>query len=111
MGYSYKIKGKTIQIRKSFVWCYFSKMTLIGYDKANIFSLFRKYSGQINFIGNVDMGMLAFGTTKKIHQYVSNLIKMAKKTQNFIIISPTQQISSIVPPKNIKAMIQAVKDY
>ncbi|MHA1148716.1 MAG: uroporphyrinogen decarboxylase family protein [Promethearchaeota archaeon] len=77
----------------------------------DIFSLFKRYPGSITFIGNLDMGMLTFAEPIKIYKYVSKLIKMAKKTQNFLVISPTQQISSLVPPRNVKALIEAVQNF
>ncbi|MFO7797780.1 MAG: uroporphyrinogen decarboxylase family protein [Promethearchaeati archaeon] len=78
----------------------------------NIFELFKKYSNQICFIGNLDNGsLLTYSNPFKVDQYVRRLIRSAKKYNSRIIISPTQQLNTIVKPENVKAMINTVKDF
>ncbi|MHA1272072.1 MAG: uroporphyrinogen decarboxylase family protein [Promethearchaeota archaeon] len=75
----------------------------------DIFSLFKQYQGQICFIGNIDNSLLAYGTPIDIKIYVKKLIAAARKTNNFLVVSPTQQIDNSVRVKNLNAMIHAAK--
>jgi len=78
----------------------------------NIFDLFKKYNNQICFIGNIDNGKyLTFGKKQQVKHYIDTLIKKSRKYNSSLIISPTQQINSIVQPKNIKTMIQTTKMF
>lgn len=78
----------------------------------NIFTLFKKYNGQICFIGNLDNGaMLTYADPSDIRNYIGQLIEIARKYKSPLVISPTQQINSIAKPENIHEMIQTVKEY
>jgi len=75
----------------------------------DIFSLFKKYTNQICFIGNIDVSELIFGTPDQVKNYLKELIKKARKYNSLLIVSPTQQINAKVKPENIKAMIDTTK--
>ena len=77
----------------------------------NIFKLFQKFENKICFIGNLDITLLSFGTPFQVKSYVKKLIKKAKEFRSPLIISPTQQINSKVNPKNVKIMIDTVKEF
>lgn len=78
----------------------------------NIFELFKKYRDQICFIGNLDNGsLLTYSNPSKVGLYVKRLIRSAKKYNSGIIISPTQQLNSIVNPESLRVMINTVKEY
>ncbi len=75
----------------------------------DIFSLFKKFSNQIVFIGNFDSILLTYGTPIQVKQYVEKLIIKAKESNCFLIISPTQQIHSKVKPENINTIFKTIK--
>jgi len=77
----------------------------------NIFSLFEKFTNRICFIGNLDISFLAYGTPIQIKKYVIKLLSKAKETTTPLIVSPTQQINTIIKPENIRVMIETVKNY
>ncbi|MFX0175997.1 MAG: uroporphyrinogen decarboxylase family protein [Candidatus Hodarchaeota archaeon] len=77
----------------------------------DIYSLFKKFTNQICFIGNIDISLLIYGKPIDIKQYTLNLITNAKKYNALLIVSPTQQINSLVSPENIKSMIETTKNY
>ncbi|MHA1342407.1 MAG: uroporphyrinogen decarboxylase family protein [Promethearchaeota archaeon] len=76
----------------------------------DIFSLFKKYSDKICFIGNLDVStILTFGIPKEVRQYTKKLIIEAKKSKSYLVISPTQQLTAHIRPENIKIMIETVR--
>ncbi len=77
----------------------------------DIFKLFKVFSDQICFIGNLDISLLSFGTPDQIKNYVTKLIEKAKKHHCSLVVSPTQQINGKCNPKNINAMIQTAKIF
>jgi uroporphyrinogen decarboxylase len=77
----------------------------------NIKSLFKKYTNQICFIGNLDISLLIYGDFNDVKQYTLSLIKKANEYNSLLIVSPTQQINSNVSPENIRCMIETTKNY
>ena len=77
----------------------------------DIFSLFKKFSDKITFIGNLDISFLIYGNPIQIKNYVIKLITKAKESNTPLIISPTQQINALVKPENIRSMITTTKYY
>jgi len=77
----------------------------------NIFSLFEKFTNKTCFIGNLDISFLAYGTPIQIKNYVIKLLSKAKEITTSLIVSPTQQINTIVKPENIRIMIETVNNY
>lgn len=75
----------------------------------DIFQLFETYKDKICFIGNVDMSDLVYSSPKKIEACVKKLITSARAHGAPFVLSPTQQINSLVKPKNFHAMIKTVK--
>ncbi|MBY8982971.1 MAG: hypothetical protein KGD57_08485, partial [Candidatus Lokiarchaeota archaeon] len=76
----------------------------------NIFNLFKDFRDKICFIGNLDNGKyLTFGTISEVKLYVENLIKKSRKYNSSLVVSPTQQINSIVRPENVRTMIKTTK--
>jgi uroporphyrinogen-III decarboxylase len=78
----------------------------------DIFSLFKSYSNNICFIGNLDVStLLSFGTPFQVKSYTEKLIKKAKKFNISLIISPTQQLITSVKPENIRSMIETTINF
>lgn len=77
----------------------------------DIYALFRRFSNQICFIGNLDLSLLIYGNENDVKIYTLDLIKKANKYNAPLIVSPTQQINSRVLPENIKSMVDTTKMY
>ncbi len=77
----------------------------------NILSLFKKYKSQICFIGNLDMGLLSFGSPQEVRDYTIKLITKAKENNCSLVVSPSQQINRKCVPKNIKVIIETAKIF
>ncbi|MFX0024354.1 MAG: uroporphyrinogen decarboxylase family protein [Candidatus Hermodarchaeota archaeon] len=77
----------------------------------DIFNLFKKYTNQICFIGNLDMSLLSFGTPQEVKAYTKGLITKAKKYHCSLVVSPSQQINRKCNPKNIKTIIETAKIF
>jgi uroporphyrinogen-III decarboxylase len=77
----------------------------------NIFSLFEKFKDKLCFIGNLDMGLLTFGTPKQVKTYTTKLITIARKHNSALVVSPSHQINSKCNPDNINTMIQTAKIF
>jgi uroporphyrinogen-III decarboxylase len=77
----------------------------------DIFSLFKRFSNRIAFIGNLDISLISFGTPLQVKNYVTKLIENAKKNNCSLSVSPSQQINSKCQPENINAMIVTTKIF
>ncbi len=78
----------------------------------DIFDLFKKHKNRICFVGNLDVStLLSFGTVSEVRSYVLKLIQNSRASGSPLVISPTQQIHSIVHPENVKEMIETAKKY
>ncbi|MFW9901681.1 MAG: uroporphyrinogen decarboxylase family protein [Candidatus Thorarchaeota archaeon] len=77
----------------------------------DIFSLFEKFKDKICFIGNLDAGLLTFGTPKQVKTYTTELITIARKHKCSLVVSPSHRINSKCNPENINTMIQTAKIF
>ncbi|UCC19636.1 MAG: hypothetical protein JSV62_16300 [Promethearchaeota archaeon] len=77
----------------------------------DIFSLFKKFKNRICFIGNLDMGLLSFGTPYEVRNYIKKLIAKAKENNCSLVVSPSQQINKKCDPININTMIEMTKIF
>ncbi len=77
----------------------------------NIFELFKHYSNEVCFVGNLDMSLLAFGSQSDVKTYVEKLIEVSRKSHTPLIVSPTQQLDKTISPLNIKMMIDTTINF
>jgi uroporphyrinogen decarboxylase len=77
----------------------------------NIFNLFKELGSQICFIGNLDMGLLSFGTPQEVKDYTLKLIIKSKDNNCPLVVSPSQQINVKCKPQNINAIIETTKIF
>lgn len=120
VNYIHENKGRIILHSDGYITDLFPLFIDLGFDAVqslepnagvDIFQLFKRYSKDICYIGNLDMSLLSYGNTTEVKEYITKLISKSRKFHAPLIVSPTQQLDKSCKPENVKMMIDSTKKF
>ncbi len=102
--------GKLLEIFEDLIECGFQAIHPNEPSSVDIAELKRHWSERLAFIGNLDIDLLARGTTEQVSEAARNLIESVGPGGGFALGSGNS-ITDYIPLGNYKAMLDTVRQY